>query len=426
LNNWIYMKDRDFSGGRDYIGASDMPTITGINQYQSPYELWEERTGRKKSFNGNFLTAEGHFKEAGILGKKLAYDWLIKNIGPDFTPQEWLSAITSERVNNFITSRLWDENQFENLHSWTEARAPENKRFVAHADLLDLSGKIPFITQAKNTGVYAAATRKRNPYKGYAKDDLSQNGIPLGVYFQELWEMYCYGVPQAEVAVEIGGSDWKLYGPIDYRKKDVEKLVVLADRMLWHIDKDIPPDPEKWPDVLSMFPNLETHTKQTISGQDELDARKMVSQYGKYTTTINFLKRKQLDIQMALAGLASEPDLGVMHNYLCASDGSTIASFSDRAGQRRINVKKLESELPEIFTQIDEAGLVTTDNTTRSIRINGANAGSVDLYTLITFTGDDNKPKRSRKKYTKAEKTDYSKFCESVGLKIDWEKYSTK
>ena len=425
MNNFTYMKDKDFSGGRDYIGASDLATIAGINEYQTPYELWEVRTGRKKGFTGNFLSAEGHFKEAFILGKKLAYDWLIKNIGPDFTPQEWLSAITSERVNNFITSRLWNEVQFENLHSWTEARAPENKRHVAHADLLNLlDGAIP-LTQAKNTGVYAANTRKRNPYKGYAKDDLSQNGIPLGVYFQEQWEMYCYGVPKAEVAVEIGGNEWKLYGPIDYNKKTVEKLVILADKMLWHIDKDTPPDPQSWPDVLSMFPDLETHTKSTISGQDELDGRKMASQHGKYTNGIKLLKKKQLDITMALAGLASEPDLGIMHNYLTASDGSTIASFSDRAGQRRISVTALEKEQPEIFAQIDELGMVTQDKPSRSIRINGANAGSVDMYTLITYD-ETAKPKRSRKKYTVSEKTDYTAFCKSVNLKIDWERYSTK
>lgn len=425
MNNFTYMKDKDFSSGRDYIGASDMTTITGINEYQSPYELWETRTGRKKGFSGNFLSAEGHFKEAGILGKKLAYDSLIKNIGPDFTPQEWLSAITSERVNNFITSRLWNEVQFENLHSWTEARAPENKRHVAHADLLNLSEKSIPITQAKNTGVYAANTRKRNPYKGYAKDDLSQNGIPLGVFFQEQWEMYCYGVPRAEVAVDIGGNEWKLYGPIDYNKKTVEKLVILADAMLECIDTDTPPDPQTWPDVLSMFPDLETHTKSTISGQDELDARKMVSQHAKYTNGIKLLKKKQLDITMALAGLASEPDLGVMHNYLTASDGSTIASFSDRQGQRRISVTKLEKEEPDLFDDLDSMGFVTQDATSRSIRIAGAHAGSVDMYTLITFD-DESKPKRSRKKYTGTEKKDYSDFCRAIKLRIDWERYSTK
>lgn len=426
MNNFTYMTDKNFSKGRKYIGASNVWTLTGQNQYETPFELWEVMTGRKVGFTGNFKSAEGHFKEAGILGKKLAYDQLLKDVGPDYTADDWLKAISSERINNFIVSRLWEENQFDGLHSWTEAIGSENKRHVAHADLLDLNRKVPMITQAKNTGMIAANTRKRNPFKGYSADDLSQNGVPMSVYLQEQFEMYCYGLPYAEVAVEIGGNDWRLYGPIEYRKKDVEKLVVLADRMLWHVDKDKPPTPQSWPDVLSMFPDLEKNTKSTVSGQDELDTKKMISQIAKIDEKRRLLDKAKLDRIMGISLFACEPDLSIMHNYLTSSDGTELASFSEIKGQWRINYNKVASN-PELLAQCESIGAVSQDATRRQATISGANAGTVDLWTLVTFPdGKDEKPNRKGKKFTTSEKKDIGAVLKKSGSVFDWERYSTR
>ena len=71
MNNFTYMKDKDFSDGRDYMGASDMPTIAGINEYQSPYEFWEVRTGRKKALTGILLVLKAILKRLVSWAKNL-------------------------------------------------------------------------------------------------------------------------------------------------------------------------------------------------------------------------------------------------------------------------------------------------------------------------------------------------------------------
>lgn len=412
MNNFTSMKDREFKNKREFIGASDVATLAKANDYQTPYEFWKVFTGREAGFSGNKKTRAGHLMEPLILGQYI-HDEAIK-----------ADANGNMVMNEFITSRMYGDTQYENYHSWTECHPEENGRFTAHADLLDLSYETPVIVQAKNTGMMAANQRKRNPYKGYAKEDYSQNGVPIGVYFQEQWEMYCYGIPEAYVAVMIDGWDWRLYGPIQYRKKDVEKLVVLADWMLWHVDKDKPPTPKSWPDVTDMFPDLEKNTKSTIDGQDEMDARKIMDQHARTADAIRVLKGKQLDREMALALFACEPDLGVMHNYLTASDGTQLASFYEKAGQRRISVSKLEKEQAELFRQIDELGYVSQDNSSRMIRLSGANAGSVDLWTLVTE--QDGKKKKSRKKYQSSEKKGIADLLKTVGIIPTWERFSRK
>lgn len=422
MNNFTYMSDRDFSNGRKYVGASDQATLAGINEYKSPYDLYAEWKGLAPAFKGNKRTEAGHRHEPPILAEYIKRSILgdIDGIKPA-EGKEYEDA--SSIARDFIVSRLWGEQQFGNYHSFTEAKAPENDRHVAHADLLDLTGEIPIIVQAKNTGQMAADARRRNPFKGYARDDTSQNGIPIGVYLQEQWEMYCYGIPKAYVAVQIDGWDMRIYGPVEYRKKDVEKQIVLADRFLWHIDNDTPPTPQNWPDVTSMFPEFEPNTKSVVSDQDELDVRTMIAQLNKVTEKQRVLARRKLDLNIGIALHACEPKTGSMRNYLAASDGTKLASFSERIGQRRISLSRMEKEFPDLARQCEEAGLISQDPTTRQMRVAGAMVGSVDLFAAITYT-DDGKLKKSRKKYTGAEKDEISSFAKSAGIKLEWERYS--
>lgn len=52
---------------RKAIGASDVGTIFGLNQYQTPYELWLDKTGRIAPDDDTNATKFGRFLESGIL-----------------------------------------------------------------------------------------------------------------------------------------------------------------------------------------------------------------------------------------------------------------------------------------------------------------------------------------------------------------------
>lgn len=397
MNNWGYMKDRDFSEGRKYIGASDMPTIAGISPYKTPLTLWEELTGRAEGFKGNNRTAWGHRQEPLILG-------------------EYVRQITGsdEARNDFITSRLWGDQQFEKFHSWTECLPEGKDRFVAHADLLDLSGKIPILVQGKNSGAYAAATRKRDPNKGYDPEDMSSNGIPLAVYFQEQWEMYCYGIESAYVAVLIDGADWRLYGPINYSKKTTEKLLALSERMLWHVDNDKPPTPQTWEDVVKLNPEFKPNTKAVVSDDAEIECRTMLEEYAKLGMKEKELESRKKDIKNALGLYVGG------NNYLETPEGYSIASVSEIKGKESISVSSLKKH-PEIFKTVNDAGLINYGDPYRQMYIKGVAVGNIDKFTLLT-TDDGEKWKKSRKKYTADEKKESSALLKSLKIQCKWEK----
>ena len=152
MNNYTFMKDKNFSQGRYYLGASDALTLSGQNPHQTPYELWEVLTGRVDAWGGSRRTEAGHKQEPGILG-----EYITKTTGKDYL------------YNKFIISRMKEQNKFKQYRSYTEFIYPENKRIMCHPDLLDLSGNLDkpeILIQAKNRGVFAAL-RKYDPNFGY-------------------------------------------------------------------------------------------------------------------------------------------------------------------------------------------------------------------------------------------------------------------
>ena len=80
-----------------YIGGSDAASVVGLNEYQSPYALWAEKTGKTPPFEGNLRTEVGTYLEPFIAkqfeketGKKVQncnfslindkYPWAIADI----------------------------------------------------------------------------------------------------------------------------------------------------------------------------------------------------------------------------------------------------------------------------------------------------------------------------------------------------------
>ncbi len=352
MNNFSYLEkdNRSFEKGREYIGASDIPTLAGLNKRygQTPLHFWEVFTGRKEGFKGNSRTYWGHMQEPNIL-------------------KEYIRKNTSVNSQGWLISRLGGSHEFSGLYSFTEAQNPDYPYAVAHADLLDTTGEFtefPLLIQAKNTGLFAAK-RSEDQIKGYDKDDKSQNGVPLAVYLQEQWELFCYGIEASYVAVLIDGANWNLYGPITPHKRTIEKCLALAEKMWWHIQRDKPPKPETWPDVVSLFPEMEEGTATIIGGQDYEDMLKMREELKAVNRRIKKLESKKEDIQNAVGLLIGGSEI------LKNAAGDEFAKAFVRKGQYRADIGKLKKEFPEVFAELETAGIIRKDKDTRQLSISG-------------------------------------------------------
>ena len=49
------------------IGASEISSVIGVNPYQTPFQLWQVKTGKVPSFEGNVFTKMGHHLEPVIV-----------------------------------------------------------------------------------------------------------------------------------------------------------------------------------------------------------------------------------------------------------------------------------------------------------------------------------------------------------------------
>jgi hypothetical protein len=305
MNDFTYLKDPEFTQGRFYIGASDIPTLALLNlKYdQTPLTLWEEKTGRAEPFQGNERTKAGKELEPIIL------KWGLKKL-KDFSSEAW---------DSFLVSRFNKLNDWLGHFSLTEASHPTRPYVKSHADLIESSH--PFIMEAKSTGYFG--TRKGNINYGYDKDDLSANGIPSSVYLQIQTQMLCYGIDQTYVSVMIDTGQHRLYGPIAAHKKTQEKILALCERFWYHVEKDEPPKPELWKDILKLNPILDKQNKTVISGPELIKVEDMKER-------AKILREKKKKIDEELKDLKNAVGLIINKNaYLESATGDSLAKAFD-------------------------------------------------------------------------------------------------
>lgn len=256
MNNFKFLKDKDFSQGRRYIGASDVSTIALLNlKYgQTPLTLWEYLTGRKERPKAGIRAHMGHELEDLALKKgleKLGY--------------------SKGYVTDFLITRLQNRVFFQELRSWTEFRCPDHPYIVCHPDLIDVNRNRNI--EAKSHGFFGALRRDDINY-GYDKDDDSVNAIPASIYLQIQTQALCIGNPESYVSALIDNIP-HLYGPIAPHVKTQEKILAICERFWWHVENDKPPKPETWADVIALNPDLDKENKTVISGEQEEKVREM-------------------------------------------------------------------------------------------------------------------------------------------------------
>lgn len=332
MNSFTYMDDRNFSKGRYYLGASDVPTIALMNlKYgQTPLTLWETLTGRREPWKGNERTKAGSDLEVTVL------KWALEKMDYD-----------QDFITEFLISRLQGKESYKNLHSWTEAECPGYPFLKAHADLIDVDSEMN--VEAKAHGLYGAK-RGDDLDKGYDKDDMSANGIPASIYLQLQTQALCYVTPRNRVSAMIDTGIHRLYESIKPHKKTQESILAITERFWWHVEKDKSPKPETWKDIVRLNPNLDKTSKTMISGADEIKVKVMKDR-------AKFLRTKKTDVESELKDLKNAVGLILGENRTLENDmGDGLASQFDVI---RYSLKNSKDMTKGRFNKLIKDGFIT-------------------------------------------------------------------
>lgn len=187
LSREAWLKVRD--GG---IGASDAAAAIGLSPYKSPLALWLEKTGRKAPDD---------------LSQSDAVFW-------GSTLEPILAKVYAERTGNKVRRVN------------AVLQHPQHPFMLAN---LDRAVGSEGVLEIKTAGLHSA------PFW--------EEGVPEGYQCQVLHQLAVTGKTWADVAVLIGGQDFRIYRI----ERDDEKVSVLIEReaQFWQkVIADIAPDPD--------------------------------------------------------------------------------------------------------------------------------------------------------------------------------------
>lgn len=276
---------------RKGIGGSDAAAICGLSPYRTPLQVWEDKRGLSRAVPDNEAMKWGRTLEPVIR-------------------QEY-----SDRTGRAVKVLPPDA---PILHH------PKYEFMLANLDGFTDDRRIVEIKTAKFP-------------TGWGEPGSDE--IPLVYMFQVQHYMTITAFPIADVAVLIGGSDFRLYEiPAD---KELQEMLIEKEAAFWKLVQEaIPPEPINYEDVLRRY---------------------KVSQEKAITATLGIIApviklrgvREQLDFLEAEEEKAKADILNFMkeHDTLIDVDGSVIATWKSGKPVNRIDLKSLQKELPDIYAK---------------------------------------------------------------------------
>lgn len=206
------------------LGASEIAAILGVNPWRSALDVYLSKTGRKTE-RSSARTDLGHRIEPVIR------DWYIDRQG------ECSWEVPTTLVH------------------------PELPWAMATPDCLLHLGERQKLAEFKMVG------HRIRPHW--------TSGVPGYVVTQVLWQMFVTGIHDADVAVWFGlEEDDQDVIPVRYDAALVEEIRIVAEHFWhYHVEKDLPPDPEPTEDwmeyLISRFPVSSAPVMPMPNGAEE-------------------------------------------------------------------------------------------------------------------------------------------------------------
>lgn len=299
------------------IGASEIASIAGLNPYASPWDVWLRKTGQTPELEQSEPMEWGHRLEPAIRQKYVDDTGSVVHV-----PGESL---------------------FSKAHPW--ARATPDGVVLDKADPLGQRGRHSWrhLVQCKNVGTWVERNWKDAP--------------PAYVQLQEQWEMYVTGLSRADVAVLIGGNEFRIY-TIHRDDKAIEDLVTIAEDFWRKVEKRIPPAVDDSDACREHFEKkLRKDAPELIA---DAETEQLFAEWHKLVVEAKRNKKRTETIRNLIRKQMAEADVGCIRSTL----GPATLSVSDPPAPVSETNWKLVAEMMGICDPDRYAELVAANTTT--------------------------------------------------------------
>lgn len=277
------------------IGGSDAGAVCGVSKWRTPYQVYADKLGLNET--------------------------------EDNPAMEW-----GRRLEPIVRQKYADETGRIVIVNPDLIRHPQYKFMIAHTDGL---------IQGEKRGLEVKTSRSPEGWGEAGTDE-----IPIEYIFQTQHYMIVAQIEVIDVAVLIGGQDFRIYEvPAD---KELQDMIIETEHDFWekNVKAQVPPEPVNMADIKLRW---KTSTEKPINCD--------MATFQAWDALQGLLTDKKAtdanieSLQAQIMAFMKENDT------LLDSQGLTMVTWrSNKKGRETVDSKKLKAEMPEIYELFKKIG----------------------------------------------------------------------
>lgn len=303
---------------RNGIGGSDIAAIVGLSKFATPYDVWLSKRGEAAEEEGD----KPWLYWGSILEDVVAKEYALR---------------TGAKVQRVNAQLIHPEHTFAMANI---DRAVVNPDIRGNVRWIDGRLTTDRILECKTANGFAASV--------WGADGTEE--VPENYLCQVQWYMGITGARYADLAVLIGGSDYRSY-TIEAHPELFADLLTEAEAFWKLVEEGIAPDPQTVADAQARWP----HHLKSKSHMATAAAARAVDDLAEVKEQMAELKRREDELKLVI--MADMQDAEILTDM-----GEPIATWKAQTADR-IDTKALRKDHPEI------AALYSTESTTRVLRL---------------------------------------------------------
>jgi putative phage-type endonuclease len=297
----MYNKQEWLRERKNYLGGTDLAAICGLNPYRTALDVYLDKTSDDISEETNAAMRWGTLLE-DVIAKEYA-------------------QVTGYDIEIEPNTIYHPEHKFlgANIDRWVD-------RWVNNGTHI-LECKTAGFTKAKDWG------------------DLGTDQVPENYLIQVAYYAAICNVPKVDIAVLIGGQDFRIY-TYERNRELEEKLIKIACNF-WHnhIEKRIPPKCLNTRDTFNLFPQSNYHE---IIAEDNIIEK---------LEQLKTAKEEESKIQVTVEKLKTDIQ-EFMRDYdvLIDNQGNVIATWKNTTPKSFFDLKRFKYEVKDLYLKYTSVG----------------------------------------------------------------------